>query len=244
MPEAAVRTLHEPPVEKVVASAVEIVVGVANDRQMRFSTAFEGDETDAAINARFDRIFRLADRQKARYEIDDLDLDLSKTRDTLSQFREDMGRIEADHERAQAARGVEMAELENLRAEKRDEFIAEINATILKMQEQRAETERNAIEDHNRSGARGSFVARGHVKTTLERIDTTIKKAGENREEALAGFERDYDDLLARMRGEFERAQAERDQSVANLNISITRYEEAIVEKEARLEKCRAKLEG
>jgi hypothetical protein len=211
---------------------------------MRFSTGFEGDETDAAINARFDRIFHLADRQKARYEIDDIELDLSKTRDTLSQFREDLARIEAVHERAQAERKIALAEMENVRKDKRDEFIAEINATILKMQEHRFEVEKNAIEDHQRSGARGSFAARGHVKTTLDRIDSTIRQAGENREDALAGFERDYDTVLAQVQGEIDRAQSERDQSVANLAISITRYEEAIGEKEARLEKCRAKLEG
>lgn len=231
-------------IEKVVATGVQIVVGLTNDRQMQFQTGFEGDETDAVVNERFDRIMRLADRQKARYEIGDIEADLAKHRETLAQFREDRARIDLDHERQQAQRRVELETRIAERDAEKAKFVAEIDATILRIQDARQNVFNDGLADHGRSGRGGSYVPKGHVKANLERIDRQLETAKEHRDKAVEGFDADYEERLRLAEAEIVKADAEKDQAAASLDISIVRYTDAIVEREARLERCRALAEG
>ncbi len=226
-------------VAKVVASAVQIVVGVANDRRMTFSTGFEGDEPDNEVNERFDRIFRLADRQKARYEIEEIEADLSKTRETLSQYWEDLARIEADYVRQQAARQVEIDERESARPDERKKFQAEIDGAILKMQQRRQEVWNEGVGLHAARGRTGAYKPDGTRATNLARIDKGIEDALESRAKALEDFDRTYDESIEALRAEIAKAEAEREQSIGNIGISVKRFEDAVVEREARLEKCK-----
>lgn len=109
MPENTVRKLHpDEPVEKVVATAVSIVVGLTNDRQMTFQSGYEGDESDDAVFARLQRNMRFADRLKAIYEIPGLEEDLERHKLALERFQSDRDEIEERHKRAQAMRQVEI----------------------------------------------------------------------------------------------------------------------------------------
>lgn len=148
MPESAVRKLREEVVEKVVASAVSIVVGLADDRQITFQTGYEGDETDAAINARLDRTMRFADRLKAIASLPTLELELERHETTIERFQADQTAIETRHEVAQAKRSVE-----------------------------RAAREQNAVKTWNASGKRGEFKPQGATARDLDLIQGEIDKA-------------------------------------------------------------------
>lgn len=236
--------LHPEPVNKVIATGVSVTVGLSNDRQITFQTGFEGDELDSAVNARFDRIMRLADRQKARYQIEEIEEELIKHRETLANFREQLEIRETAHVHEQAERRVVIDTMAGMRVQAKKDFQAEIDGTILKIQEARTEQYSAALEAFRAAGRKGSFVPSGSAGRNIELIDKQIEKAKEHRGEALADFDVDYGRKLAEAEAEFNKAQAERDQAVANLNISVRRYEEAIAERQTKLAKCKALAEG
>lgn len=159
MPEANVRKLHEEeaPVEKVIATGVSIVVGLSNDRQMTFQSGFEGDETDAAVNARMDRFMRIADRLKARYELVTLEEELEMHLKTLAKFVEDFEAVEKRFEITQASRQVEI------------------------------ETRRRDAEARwTKDGKRGSYRPEGATKRDLDLIQGELDKVENERAQYLA----------------------------------------------------------
>jgi hypothetical protein len=244
MPEPQPLFPDEAPVVKVIATGVSLVVGLANDRQITFQTGFEGDEPDDVVNARLDRIMRLADRQKARYQIEEVEEELVKHQETLANFLEDLERREIQHTHDQAAKRVEIEHMAELREQAKADFQAQIDGTILKIQQAREEQCASGLEAYRASGRQGSYVPSGATKRNLELIDKQIDQAKEHRDQALKDFDKDYDDKVATAEAEYAKAEAERDQWVANLNVSIRRYEEAIEARQAKLAKCRALAEG
>jgi hypothetical protein len=142
MPEAAnVQKLREEPVQKVVATAVSIVVGLADDRQITFQTGYEGDETDDAVNGRLDRTMRFANRLKAIYSLPNLEDELEQHETVLARFIEDQAAIVDRYENEQAGRAAELA------AKRRD-----------------------AEARHATSGKRGGYKPEGATKRDLEII--------------------------------------------------------------------------
>lgn len=242
MPEP--RKLHPETIVKAYASAVSITVGLSNDRQITFQTGFESDEPEGHVNARFDRIMRLADRQKARYQIEEIEEELVKHQETLANFLEDLERRETAHVHEQAERRVVIDTMSGMRVQAKRDFQAEIDGTILKIQEARAEQYNAALEAFRAAGRKGSYVPAGQAKRNLGLIDKQIADAKDHRDRALEDFDVDYGGKLAEAEAEFNKAQGERDQWVANLNISIRRYEEAIEIRQAKLAKCKALAEG
>jgi hypothetical protein len=215
---------------RAVAVATGIVVGITNDRQITFQTGHEGHETPEVVFRRYLGVMQIADRLKAHYEVPEIEEELFKHRETLANFLEDKARLEANHE-------VQVEEWKRLRPETREKKLADMNAQILDMQEKRKEFHNQGVEEHRRSGRQGSFTPRGNLKATLDRIDLGIKQAGEARDSEMEKFDADYDAMIAK-------AQAEKDQALANLGISIERYQKAIAEREERLAKRRAIAEG
>lgn len=237
---------HQPPeiVTKVVASAVSIVVGLSNDRQITFQTGFEGDEPDAAVNERFDRIMRLADRQKARYQIPEIEEELFQHRETLANFVEDRDRLETNHVHDQAARQVQIDEMERLRSDERAKVRDEIDGTILKIQAKRQSEWEEGQAEHRRTGRMSPYKPAGLRKSNIEHCDQALATAKDHRELAMQAFEQDYDAKIEAVRAEIVKADAERQQALSNKALSIERYEAAIAEREAKLARCKALAEG
>lgn len=232
------------PIEKVVATGVSLVVGLSDNMQITFQSGFEGDETDAAVNARLDRLIALANRQKAIAEVPMLENELFKHREELAQFQEDLDRVELDYATAQEQRRQAIAELEAGRAKARKKFEAEINVMILEMQDVRQETFNAGLGEHQRSGRSGSYVPKGHVATNIAKIDKQIETAKDGRERDLEAWDIRFDERTKALYAEIEKAEAERDQYVANLNVSIRRYTDAIASREEKLQKARAAAGG
>ena len=98
----------------MVGHAVGFTIGLADDRQVTFQTGFAEDEDDVTVNARFDRIMRLADRQKAKYELVKLREELETHQKALARLTEDLARVDVDFERTQAQIDVEIGEYQNV----------------------------------------------------------------------------------------------------------------------------------
>jgi len=225
---------------KNVAVGFSLVVGLSDNSQITFQSGFEGDETDEAVNARIDRIVRIAHRQKALNQIPDVERDLAQQRATLAQFREDLERVNLDHDKQQAQRALEIEERVSARETERRKFEAEINTAILQMQEARQAQWNEGAMEHQRSGRASSYKPAGVRATNIAKIESAIEKAKENREGALEDFDRDYDARIQTARDEIERAEAEREQSLRSLNISVKHYQEAISASEEKLSKAQA----
>lgn len=106
-----VKNLREAPVQKVVATAVSIVVGLADDRQITFQTGYEGDEDPRAVNARLDQTMAYANRLKAVYSLPGLEDELAQHETTLERFLEDQAAIVERYDNEQAARQAQLSAL-------------------------------------------------------------------------------------------------------------------------------------
>lgn len=108
MRENNVKAIRPEVVEKVVATGVSIVVGLADDRQITFQTGYEGDETDAAVNSRLDRTMRFANRLKAVYSLPSLEDELEQHETILARLLEDQTAIVDRYENTMAQKQVEL----------------------------------------------------------------------------------------------------------------------------------------
>ena len=156
MPESAVRKLHPEPTEKVVATAVSLVVGVADDRQITFQSGYEGDEPDEVVFERIQRNLRFADRLKAIYETPKLEDDIAEHDKNYAQLLEDWADADERFARDQAERQVQID-------------------TIT----------RDSVAAWNRSQKRGEWRATGAHASSLENIHRSIHKAEEERKQQL-----------------------------------------------------------
>lgn len=234
----------EPPVEKVIASAVNIVVGLAPDRQITFSTGFEGDEPDAVINARFDRIMRMADRLKGHYEIPDIEEDLAKSREALRNLRVDLERIDRQHDHDQAARRVQIAEMDRLCAEDIAEAVKMADGQILGAQKNKQAAHDRGMEDHRRSGKVGSYVPRGAAKADMAKCDEALASFVKLRDSESERLTAEYARRKAALEVEIEKATSERELHRTNQDINIERHEEGIAALEKKLARARALAGG
>lgn len=216
---AEVRKLREDEeVHKVIASGVSITVGLADDRQMTFQTGFEGDESDASINARFDRMLGFADRLKARYAIPTLEEELRICERTVANLQEDRPNVEARFAQQQAARQVEM-----------DTCKAVSDSHIVDAQKRKAELERVSRERHNLGAKRGAWKPQGATLADIEKQDHAIEQFGKIRAEEMA-----------RIQLEMDKAEAERKLWTDNSDKNLERHLEGVAYAREKLAAAKA----
>lgn len=247
MPDTAkvIPITDDTPVQKVIATGFSLVVNLAGERQITFQSGYEGDEDDASINARLDRMMAFADRQKAIYQIPEIEDELFKHRETLANFIEDRDRIEANHVKAQAEREAQIAALDGeLRAEAVADAKEKVNVEILHAQDLRNAEIKRGQEDWQKHGKLGAYKPAGAVKANVDRCNEAIERYEKLRDEEVERVNAETDALITKIRAEIVKAENEREQALANLGISINRYQEAIAERETRLAKCRATAGG
>lgn len=146
------------------ALGYSIVANLGGDRQMTVQCFVGEDETDAVVNARMDRAFRVVDRQKARYELVDIREELVKHQDTLAQFLEDKARIDHDM----------------------DVRIAHLDVQMNVGNDTYKGLHNEAYEKHTASGRQGSFNPTGATKANLERITQGIEQLKAERDKLVA----------------------------------------------------------
>ena len=101
-----------------IAVPVQIVMNLDGARQMTFQVGFDLDESDSAISSRLDRVFQIAERQKARYDILALRDEMEKDRHQHNIFLKNLEAVRAKFKVEQASRVVEIEEMVRAKDEK------------------------------------------------------------------------------------------------------------------------------
>lgn len=239
-----VHKLKDEPVAKVIASGVNIVIGLTDDRQISFQTGFEGDESDASINARFDRMMRFADRLKARYGMKKLTDEIKVRERALANFVADKARIEHDHEIAQADRQVQVDELCNMKVREIAATKAFVNEKILDVQKKRAAEYDKAQDEHQKRGKMAPFKPIGATKVNLERCDQALAELGKERDAEVERLADEFDERVEKAVAEIVRVEADRAQHATNLEDTMTRHVEELAAAKAELDDLKALAEG
>jgi len=165
----------KPPITReVVGMAVGFTIGLADDRQVTFQTGFAEDEPDSVVNARFDRIMALADRQKAKYELVKLREELETHQRAQVRLNEDLERVEAEFHKSQA----------------------QLDVQILQYQHEKSKLEQEVYQSNVASGRSGSRKPSGHVAVSIERVQAGIESAKADKEKNIAEREQHRDSVL------------------------------------------------
>ena len=130
------------------ALGYSIVSNLDGNRQITVQCFVAEDEPDEVVNAKLDRVFRVIDRQKARYDIVTEDEEMAKEKATLAQLTEDLARVDADFEATQAG----------------------LHKEIIKIGEQKSDAVSKGYNDHVSSGRRGDYVPTGAAKSQIANI--------------------------------------------------------------------------
>lgn len=169
------------------AIGCSVVMNFPGDRQATLQTFFPQEASDDEANALLDRLFALSDRQRAKYDIEDLLKERSQTETGLLQFKEDQARVGERFEKEQAERQVQM-----------DTMLTEAKSV-----------HDRAYEDHGKTGRTGEFEMRGATKANHERLrqGAARVKADMDKQEAekatalenLSGSVERYEQAIARL---------------------------------------------
>jgi len=141
------------------AIGYSITVDVAPGRQIVFQHFVGDDETDAAVNARLDRLMAFADRQRAKYELPDITEELLKMTDEIAQLEQDRAETELRHREADRTFDNELA----------------------RMAVMRETTQSDGYAKHLAQGKQGSFKPAGATKSTIEKIEHDVTAINDQR---------------------------------------------------------------
>lgn len=231
------------------AIGASITMNLGGDRQIVLQTFYDRDAPIDETNAMLDRLFIVADRQKARYELYDLRDELTKHEKTLAQFEEDLSRVETDFAKQKAERDVQVDELRAIEeGRKEDPAFME----VVKMQERvngEHESEIKKItdegyEDFVSRGRTGTFVLEGNRRANVERKQAAIRSTNETVEKSRRELIDRCKVGIANIFQEQHKADAERDTALQNLNISRKRYNQEIERLEREIVRREAIVNG
>jgi predicted nucleic acid-binding Zn-ribbon protein len=157
--ESTVRKLHpeQEATRQAPAIGMSLVMNLGGDRQATLQCFIAQEDGEDKANDLLDRMFRIGDRQKARYELDGLTDELAKHESTLTQLNEDFDRLEKEF----ATKSVELQE---------------------EVRGYQAEAEALRQEGYNKwaaSGRRGEYHPEGYTKSGIARAEDAAMKAAE-----------------------------------------------------------------
>ncbi len=136
------------------AIGYSLMCNLGGDRQMTVQCFVDEAEEDDVVNRRIDRVFRVMDRQKAKY---DLDKEIKEFEEVALHTRNFLNAIPMAEQAAKA-------QVETLKAE------------LLGMQEARKEVFDKGYNAHVVGRRQGEFVPSGAIKGQLNNMDNEIAK--------------------------------------------------------------------
>ena len=139
------------------ALGYSVVVNLDGNRQLTMQCFVAEDEPAEVVNAKLDRVFAVIDRQKARYDIVGEREELEKESAALAQFEEDLARVDADFEKAQAG----------------------LREQVVEMTTQKTQALEGGYNQHNAAGRRGEYVPSGHTKQTVNAAEAALRNVAE-----------------------------------------------------------------
>jgi hypothetical protein len=158
---------------KVPAIGFSTTINIDGNRQMVFQGYFEQDEDDVLVNARIDRIMRLADRQRSVYDIPVLKEERAKLLEEVAQYDEDVGTAEIEFQKSQAALDVQILELRN----QADNFT------------------KQGYDEHVKRGGVGAYKPKGRAASNLTLMDTQVEQIKATKE-ANAAERKQFQDTV------------------------------------------------
>lgn len=176
------------------AIGYSIVINLDGNRQVTAQCFVAEDENDVEINRRFDRVFAILDRQKARYEVVNEREELAKEAGTLDQLKEDLARVDHDFDKAQAA----------------------LDEQLTEMQAQNKGAFEEGYNEHISSGRRGEYVPKGFAAQRARAIETALANTKDSKEKNNAEREQHRQGVLISVE-RYEKAVAQRGQRIAEL---------------------------
>jgi len=141
------------------ALGYSIVSNLDGNRQITVQCFVPEDEADEVVNAKLDRVFRVIDRQKARYDLVTEHEELEKEEKILAQLNEDLARIDVDFDVAQATLDEHMVEFDQQHKELFDE----------------------GYEAHVNTGRKGKYKPAGFSAGQLRAIDQAKANAADSK---------------------------------------------------------------
>lgn len=234
----------EEPVVKAYATMFQIVIGLSDNRQISFNSGFESDEDDAAVNARMDRIMRIADRQRAKYEIPELLKDIAKRQEVIDNLTEDRKRVDEQYEKDMASMGASMAELERRCTADVEASNAEANARILEVRGRAEKIRDEAQDDWQKRGNLGAYKPQGTAKAALLNHEEAEKEIGRMRDEEAKRIEKDIDAAIVQLASDISKAHETRKQWVDNNDYTFKRHQEGLAAVEEALADARMTAGG
>lgn len=244
------------PVKEVPALGISIVSNFPGERGITVQCHIGSDESLDKQNELVDRMFAVVDRQKAKYELPEVETELELHKKTLARLEEDLKEVEHNFNRAQAVRRAEKKalerELEDAERECGAKHDAKLKAMIATLAEYQGKRDVMFNEGYNEfvaSGRAGEYRPDGHRKANLERFDSEIEKfkasiehyKGE-RDQVIAVETASIQKLITEKQEEIDRATAERGQHITQTDISKKRYREEIASREAKIKRLKARL--
>ena len=142
-----------PPPIPAPAIGYSILCNLDGSHQLTVQCFAGEDETDEVVNAKVDRIFRVVDRQKARYDIETIKDDLDVHEKALANLLIGLGKADLDFDRGQAQLDIQIGECKQM-----------IEAARTKV-----------YNDNVASGRTPDRAARGHAGANISRFETAIK---------------------------------------------------------------------
>ena len=156
------------------AIGYSIVTNMGGDRQMTVQCFVGEDEDEGIINARIDAVFRICDRQKAKYDLKRLYDEFEEKARHLRNFLNAIPIAEKNGQFQVAALKVELSAKEDARKEVFDE----------------------GYNAHAKSSRRGPFEPGGALKSRLTAMDAEIQKVREKIAAVPADIQQHKDKVL------------------------------------------------
>lgn len=221
------------------AVGVSAVTDVARGRQITVQTFYPLGTSKAVIDSLLDDLLAPIDRQKALAELPELEEDLTKQRRTLAQFLEDLALVDINHNAAQARRGVELDEIQNLKAAELAQAEKDAKAETARGHGAILTTQQQAEAEFRAAGRRGAFKLQGHQEANIKRLREAVEKTTAHNTQVLANLAAKYDADIAAKQREIDNADADKLQHHQQLTVSVTRFEAEVERLTGEIDKRR-----
>lgn len=246
MPDGTVsidETVVEEEAVKVRAITISVAVSLSEGRQIQLQSFVPDTASKRDQNAFLDRMLELADRQKFKYELPELETEIEKQVETLENLIVDRERLDKKHAIEQAERKVQLQEMHDTKDAQRREVEASVNADIIKVQTRKAEIEKQARDEWVSRGRQGPYKARGHFEVDIDRHAKVLEELAQVRDAKLREFDEAWQRTVDGIQKDFDKAEEERTFHSENQGISIDRWNKAIAAAHERLAKLKASQE-
>lgn len=241
-----------------VALGISVVTNMPGDRGITVQTHVALDVPLEEQDRIIDRMFRLVDRQKARYELPDVEDELALHQKTLARMEEDLKGVDHEHNVAQARRRAELKalsreldEAEETAKRAHESTLSHMARTLEEYTAKREAEFAAGYDEFTKGGRQGSYEPTGHRRVNLDRMDkqiadfkAQIAEKRDAKDRAVAVETAPISKMIGDKQAELDKATSERLQHQQTTEISKRRYREEILLRERKIAKLKARLAG